>query len=289
MNCEICGNKIRKILSLKNNRIYSCVYCNHFFCDEIKNENNYTVYKEYEYLLRQLRDKNYNKIMKNIRNILPVNAFGLEIASALGWFLHKCANNGYMMTGIEPIKYNFEKSLSVEEAYTVINGYFPDCLPENEYKNKYDFIVFNDVFEHIPDIKETLTACNKFLKQGGYLIINLPINTGILFKIASMLAMIGKNKSLIRLWQFETESPHLHYFSEKSLKTLVNKNGFSSLVEFSLNTVDSGFEDTYKRVIGIGNYGKVSALIIAIITSICTPLWKFLPKDTKCFIFQKEE
>jgi len=112
MNCEICGNEISKIQSLKSNRIYSCAHCYHFFCDDIKNENDYTVYEEYEYLLKQLRDKNYCKILKNIKNILPVNAVGLEVGSALGWFLQKCANNGYMMTGIEPIKCNYERSIT---------------------------------------------------------------------------------------------------------------------------------------------------------------------------------
>jgi len=287
MNCEICGNEISKIQSLKGNNIYYCIHCNHFFCDDIKNKKDYSVYKEYEYLLKQLRDKNYGKILKNIKNILPINAVGLEIGSALGWFLRKCTNIGFIMTGIEPIKYNYEKSLS--EEYTVISGFFPDCLPENNYKNKFDFIVFNDVFEHIPNVKKTLAACNELLKQSGYLIINLPINTGILYKIASILSLIGDSKPLIRLWQFETESPHLHYFSGKSLKALANKNGYSLLYKFGLNTVDSNFNNTYKRVIGIGNYRKFSAFVIAIITSVCTPLWKFLPKDTKCFIFKKEE
>jgi len=287
MNCEICGSEIRKISSLKNTHIYSCVHCNHFFCDNIKNENDYNVYEEYEYLLKKLRDKNYSKILKKIRNIIPVNAAGLEIGSALGWFLQKCASNGYIMIGIEPIKYNYEKSLPVEGQYTVINGYFPDCLSAKMHKNKFDFVVFNDVFEHIPDVNKTLTVCNELLKQEGYLIINLPVNTGILFKIASMLALIGNNEPLIRLWQFETESPHLHYFSGKSLKKLANKNGFSLLSGFGLNTVDSNFSNTYMRVIGIGSYGKFSAFVIAIIASICAPLWKFLPKDTKCFIFQR--
>ena len=171
----------------------------------------------------------------------------------------------------------------------MINGYFPDCLPVNMHKDKFDFIIFNDVFEHIPDVKKTLAMCNELLIQGGYLIVNLPVNSGILFKIASMLALVGNSKTLIRLWQFETESPHLHYFSGKSLKTLANNNGFSSLSEFSLNTVDSSFKNTYRRVAGIGNYGKISAFVIAVITSICTPLWKFLPKDTKCYIFRKKE
>jgi len=287
MNCKICNSYISKMTILKGHQIFSCAHCNHLFCDDIKEEANYFVYKEYEYLLKRLRDKNYNKILKSLVNILPFNAVGLEIGSSLGLFLKKCSKKGYIMTGIEPNRVNYTESLVFGGEYTVINGYFPECLPLNEYKNKFDFIIFNDTLEHIYDTKEAFRICNEILKQNGYLIINLPLNTGILSKIASMLSLIGNSKSLIRLWQFETESPHLHYFSGKSLKTLANKSGFTILSELSLNTVDSNLRNTYRRVLGIGKYRKISAFIIALVIFICIPLWKILPKDIEFFIFKK--
>jgi 2-polyprenyl-3-methyl-5-hydroxy-6-metoxy-1,4-benzoquinol methylase len=245
------------------------------------------VYEEYEYLLKSIRDKNYNKILKNLPGVLSKNAVGLEVGSALGWFLQKCEDIGYSMLGIEPIKCNYEKSID-EEGSTIINGYFPECLPIEKYANQFDFIVFNDVFEHIPETKKILTVCRKLLKEDGLLIINLPINTGVIFKAASLLKFAGSNKPMIRLWQFETESPHLHYFSSKSLRIITKETGFFTLHEFSLDTVDTDFKNTYKRIMGIGNNTRLYALVIALIVFLGTPLWKILPKDTKCLIFKKE-
>jgi SAM-dependent methyltransferase len=287
MNCEICGKEIKKTFSLNINRVFHCGNCNHYFCGVIVKNGEYRVYEKYEYLLKPLRDKNFDKILKNLSGLLPPNAVGLEVGSALGWFLQKCARIGYSMTGIEPIKCNYEKSLG--GGYDVINGYFPECLPTEKYESKYDFIIFNDVFEHIPDAIKTLGACKVLLKQDGYLIINLPISSGVIFKTASLLAKLERSKPLIRLWQFETESPHLHYFSGKSLRKLAKTLGFSTSIEFYMDTVDSNFNNTYKRIKGIGDSAKFYTLIIALITFVGTPLWKVLPKDTKCFIFKNRK
>ena len=187
------------------------------------------------------------------------------------------------MTGIEPIACNYEKSINSK--YTVINGFFPDGLSTKHTKT-FDFIIFNDVFEHIPDLNKVLSACNNLLKPTGLLIINLPMNTGVFYKIAGFLSVLGKKQSLIRLYQFETESPHVHYFSEKSLRKATEKNKFNFVNKFNLHTVVFD-KNIRERVAGIGNMSKLKSLVLTLIILVGVPFLRILPRDTKCFVFKK--
>ena len=51
----------------------------------------------------------------------------------------------------------------------VTNLSFPNC--------SIDFIVSNDVFEHVPDILRALQECNRVLTSGGTLLATIPFDT----------------------------------------------------------------------------------------------------------------
>ena len=73
-----------------------------------------------------------------------------------------------------------------------------------------------DVLEHTGDPQAVLRECNRILKPGGILAINVPDNNSWLHKIMG------------RRWFFYL-SVHLYYFSRKTLRALLNKTGFSLL------------------------------------------------------------
>jgi len=79
---------------------------------------------------------------------------------------------------------------------------------------KFDIIITYNVFEHLPYPHETVAVLKKFLKKDGYLIINIP-------HINSLQGKLFKEKSPIIDPPF-----HIHYFSTKSMKQLLEKNGF---------------------------------------------------------------
>ena len=287
MKCPLCERDTGETTFLGGYDIHFCKNCNHYFAksnmDTLQNHN---VYESYEYSLEKLRMKNYTTILNVVEKYLTPGASGLEVGSALGWFLKMGSARGYRMTGVEPIIINYEKSLSPE--YTVYNGIFPDCLDVNVLSLSFDFIIFNDVREHISDACQLYRDCNTLLKDNGILIINLPMSSDSFFKIARFISLIGRKQSLTRLWQFETESPHLHYYSHKSIVLSAKNNGFTLNKVFSLETLDLNFSSIHERVQGIGKINPFIAKIVSFFIFAGVPLLKILPKDIKCFVFSKE-
>jgi hypothetical protein len=69
------------------------------------------------------------------------------------------------------------------------------------------------VFEHLPDPYGVAQVLRKHLSSRGFVIINLPVSDGLVFRFARTLARIGVRAPLERMWQVGMPSPHLSYFS----------------------------------------------------------------------------
>src|SRR5690606_19464234 len=96
----------------------------------------------------------------------------------------------------------------------VRNGVYPDIVNENE---QYDLIAFNDVLEHIPDLETTMTSNYRLLKNGGLLIVNIPLQEGLFYFFSKIAYRFGFKDLLNRMWQFDFHSPHLYYFRKKNV------------------------------------------------------------------------
>lgn len=142
----------------------------------------------------------------------------LDIGCASGLFMKMAEMRGCKVTGLEPNP--VMAAIAKQSGLNVIKGYFPDSIPRGA---KYDLIVMNDVFEHLPNISDVLAACRPLLSNNGVLVINLPNSGGVLFKLAKSLAYLGVMNPWNRLWQTMFYTPHLHYFSYKSLDKLLTK------------------------------------------------------------------
>lgn len=289
MKCDICKNEMKEnIYNMSRKRgggrikIYKCPVCKLYFQSSRGFDNSNSDYIDWNYReigLRHLREKNYIRILSAMNKLLDNNAVGLEIGSAYGWFL-ELVNKKYTCYGIEADS----KNISDNSGYKVFKGFFPEELPEG-IKN-LDFIIFNDVIEHIPDCNYVVESCAKRIKTGGYLIINVPLSTGVLFRIASHLNWFGRiGANYLRLWQIRTNSPHIYYFNNKNIKLLGEKHGFSEICHFKLDTLDK--DTIYERIATVEGEkgGKIKAKILKILH----PLFSILPNDTGVIILKKDK
>ena len=96
------------------------------------------------------------------------------------------------------------------------------------------------------------------LNNDGYLILNLPSSSGFLYKIAVFFACIGYLPPLERLWQKGYFSPHLFYYSNLSLTTLLDKNGFKLVSIKSLDILK--IKGLWTRI----NHNKAMNKIVAV-------------------------
>jgi SAM-dependent methyltransferase len=231
--------------------------------------------------LKNLRMLNFSRIVKALKNHVDIDDIGLEVGSGHGWFLEACRKNEINCIGIEPeTRFNeLYKSLGVK----VLNGFFPDIVP---FDTKYDFISYNDVFEHLPDIKSVMNTNNNLLNSNGTLIVNIPLRGGVTYMVSSLAYFFGIKSPINRMWQFNFHSPHLCYFSKKNLIELAEFADFKLIESFPLKTInlseikDRVNEDTNSNF--VFRYFSIMG-IFAIY-----PFMQLFP-DTYCFIFQKKD
>lgn len=282
--CPLCGGNGATITNCMGVKIYSCSQCGIHWCDRdvLLQQSTTEEYVTGLNTLNHLREHNSKLILAKMREHFPdpQKARGLEVGCAVGIFLEEATKEGYQMCGIEPMDTSYEAAK--KKGLNVWNGFFPEDMQETE---PFDFIVFNDVYEHIPDLHATMRACKKYLKEGGYLIINLPDRKGVLYKSANFLNRMSNSAALVRLWQFQTKSPHLYYFSSESISNLAAQYGF--VKQKTIRIPAYQLQGLYQRVRAV-NITPLYARAYWIGLVALYPFLHFLPSDTKCYFFQKE-
>jgi 2-polyprenyl-3-methyl-5-hydroxy-6-metoxy-1,4-benzoquinol methylase len=281
--CPVCGSPLKLKYKLRFN-VYECSNCGlqhsdaqfeHSFQSDLEAATR-------DIGLKKLRLKNFGVIINELKKVKAGELHGLEIGSGNGWWLETCQANGIDCTGIEPEhiyeEYHKEKKLNI------VYGFYPEVSPKRE--TWYDFIIFNDVFEHIPDINGLVESLKLDLADDGVLIINIPMSTGFFYRIAKTLHAIGQSNSLTRMWQFNFHSPHMNYFNEQNLKMLLDKHGFNCAEVFRLDSLD--FSTIKERVLSDRGMNKVKGTFMAGALALMKPIIQNSEPDIKAFFFKKQ-
>jgi 2-polyprenyl-3-methyl-5-hydroxy-6-metoxy-1,4-benzoquinol methylase len=87
-------------------------------------------------------------------------------------------------------------------------------------KNKYDFIIFSDILEHLPRPDLTLIFFKKYLKPGGSIIISLPNIARFEIRLQLLFGKFEYTQSGI------LNQDHLRYFTKKSATDFISKSGY---------------------------------------------------------------
>ena len=190
---------------------------------------------ERENALRPIREHNFNLLVQWIKKLTTTNTTQkpklLDVGSAHGWFL-ETAKSDFEVVGIEPDE--TVANGAIKKSLNVRKGYFPNVLAADE---KFDVIVFNDVLEHIPNVKNIFTECSSHLIPNGILVINAPDKRGIFYRISKLLKKLGNSGSFNRMWQVGMPSPHLYYFDTNSINKIAAQAGFKLVEERALFSV----------------------------------------------------
>jgi len=228
MICLCCDKKLEAVLS---DYTFYCDECTYWASNLVPHIGSKTLQIEVSDAkntnidishLDYVRRPNFEKIIQYIRSAHPAEAPSiLDIGCGPGLFMIIAKEQNCDVIVIEPntLMYNaaHEKGLNVRK------GFFPEQLRKNE---KFDFIIMNDVFEHLENNVEFLKAIPFHLNKNGKLLINVPSAKGLVFVIGKILQRFGFSNIWDRLWQKMFYTPHLHYFTPKSLKILLHNHGF---------------------------------------------------------------
>lgn len=282
MNCIVCGNPTSAGLIDWHRTCGGCAYER----ADLKISINETPAHEQidegdrEIALRALRDENFKAIVARIAPLAkPGRGKLLDIGCAHGWFLEQ-ASTRFDVLGIEPDAAVGERTAA--RGLPVRMGYFPDALKEGE---TFDVLVFNDVIEHIPGIEMALDACRQRLNQDGLLVLNLPSSRGFFYRLSKLFARLGLPGPFERLWQKGLPSPHVHYFNERNLTTLVGHHGFELVDKVELPSLRA--DGLLERLRYVGKVSKpvLYAQFIAILCAI--PILGLFPSDIVVCTYRK--
>ncbi len=230
--------------------------------------------------LETLRRKNFKTLLEKLSALGSLTGKTLlEVGCSTGLFLEEAQKNGIEVTGLEPEK--TKADIARTKNFTVIDGFFPDAVPSGK---QYDMIIFNDVFEHLPDPVAALRACNNHLASCGLLIINLPDSSGIIYNIARFFNKIGMSGPFERMWQKQFASPHITYFRGSNLQKLVE--GKTPLKLVASGKLDSMTAQGLKSRIASSVVEPWATLMFVPLLAI-TYLQKILPSDILLHIYKK--
>ncbi|MBV6320421.1 class I SAM-dependent methyltransferase [Duganella violaceipulchra] len=284
MECIVCGHSTAAGLTAWHRTCPACHYESaalpptindaavHLQVDEAERETG----------LKAIRVANFQTIIDYAARLATPGAQRLlDVGAAHGWFL-EVARKRFQVLGMEPD--TTVASRTAARGLPVRNGYFPDALEADE---RFDVIVFNDVIEHIPDIRAALAACRERLYPGGILILNLPNSRGFFYQLSKLLARLGWRAPFDRLWQKGLPSPHVHYFQADNLTALVGQQGMELKLRAELPSVRAAGLLERLRCAGQGtpfsNYLQYAAIMLSI------PLLRLFPSDIVVCAYRKPD
>ena len=230
-----------------------------------------------------LRIKNSKEVLLKILPFKKDDDFKiLEFGSGEGLFINEAQKLKLDITGSEPDEPQFQ--ILKKKYNDIIKVALPFEEAREELLGKFDFIVFNDVFEHLKELDKILIQLKSYLKSDGYIVINIPSSDGFIFKISKLLYKINIKSIHDRLWQKSLNSPHLTYFNNKNLPTFLKKFDYDLIYKGTLDFI--GDTGNFERLNSI-NKNKFYCYFYSSLLKILYYVQKLLPRDCMFHIYKK--
>lgn len=229
--------------------------------------------------LQALRKSNFTLLLQRLQTLKP-GATLLDVGAAHGWFVEQANAAGYKAIGLEPDPRlaAFARKLGV----VIQEGFFPHALATDQ---RFDVLVFNDVFEHLPNPRKVMADCFSHLNKDGLLILNLPLATGFFFRLATAMRLFGFASAWRRLWQVGFPSPHLFFYGRKHLSQIATPQGFRLVHQSSLPSLSTS--GLWSRLRMDNTQPLWLHCLQWPLLMLLAPLLRLLPKDIGLLIFQK--
>ena len=166
----------------------------------------------------------------------------LDIGCGNGMLLYQFHNAFKTLVGLEYSKHRLKQAKVnlADQDFVAVQGSAEDMAEIKS--NSIDRIISADTIEHIPDVYTAASEMLRVLKPGGKLVINTPniafIKKRVLLLLGRFPSTSQKNEGIGSDILFD--GGHLHYFTYRSLRIVLEKAGF-----------------VMEKKIGYGKFGKI--------------------------------
>ena len=244
-SCPICACNVRTVLHTQKfanhfeHKVGMCAACGFvyvynlppqkFYDDYYKNQSKYNGVRRHEF-----HDVPTEQAIRFIlKKFIPnKEANILDVGCSTGVLLHSIKKEGYNnLTGIEPSP---ECKLVGKDKFGV--SIVSTTFEKFEKKQKYDLIIFSQLFEHLIDVRSVIIKVQSLLKENGMVFVGVPNADSF-----------GKN---IEEPFGEISTEHINFFTYRSLLHLFSRfeNVYKKNDSYSLLTlwkVDKESEDKF--------------------------------------------
>ena len=181
------------------------------------------LFEDYRYISSVGLSKHFEDVAKSLDDKYDVEELNiLEIGCNDGVLLEPLSKLGANVEGVDPAK-NIVK-LAKDKGLNVYEEYFNDeTFGGEEFKSKYDLVLSNNTFAHIPDIQSVVRGIKHVLKPGG----------DFIFEVHYLQSLIGGKQ-----WD-NIYHEHIYYHSITGLDNLFQKYGMT-IVDFEEIPIHSG-------------------------------------------------
>jgi len=241
INCRICGGATVKLFSVSGNRnnndidVYYCDKCDVSYTNppaydyDAPDSGIIDYYKAHQGYI----EWRHTKIFEFIEEITGEKAGRfLDIGAGAGYSMRVAESRGWEPSGIEPSKILTEFAQSQSNG-NIVQGYFSEELLNSSphiIKGKFDYILVDNVLEHINDSILFLRAILPLLKQHGVLLVAVPPVDWFRVLLSRIKYIRNYNQSA-RLNLFYDPEQHVNYFSRKSMRILIQEKLGYQLLE----------------------------------------------------------
>ncbi len=173
----------------------------------------------------------YRRILKKIGNFLSHKGKLMDIGCGQGTFLKLAVEEGWQAFGVEP---NCSNAPELKQTYGIeidTHDFFEASFTQGEFET----VSLWDLIEHVPNPAEMIRRCKQMLKPEGLLVIATPNHFSFLDFLAAFTYRMSFGKLGYALEKLYT-ADHTLYFTDTTLKLLLQKEGFSILEVVKVNT-----------------------------------------------------
>ena len=214
-SCIGCDSKSLKSLKRYNaSSLVKCENCSLIFSKKIPSalelKEHYQEYGRNDYL-SPITIKRYNEILDKFEKYRKTGNL-LDVGCGIGYFLVEAKKRGWNVYGTEFTQSAIDicNNKGIETNIGILN-------PNNYNNVEFDVVTSFEVIEHINNPNEDLQNIYSILRKGGLFYITTP-------NFNSLNRFYLKEN-----WNVIEYPEHLAYYTKKTLKNLMQKNGFKTI------------------------------------------------------------
>lgn len=200
---------------------------------------------------------NANSSWTIIYDLIRDNSSVLDIGCSSGYFDKiLIENKKCVVDGIEIDAEDAERAKKI--CRSVIVGNIEDSgFPLNSIEEKYDYILFIDVLEHLVNPSTALMRVKSLLKDNGKIIFSIPNMANGSIRLQLLQGNFDYEKEGL------LDATHLHYYTGKSIQDYIIKDSGLKLVAVEYTTSDTPRQiiDQCLKMVGLNNTDNFTEFI----------------------------